>query len=70
MTAKALRKATFDSMTDCNDDGGTNVADAVYLLNNLFIPGSAPIPAPGTNLDCGPDPTEDDLECDEPTDGC
>ena len=25
---------------DGNDDGGVNIADAVYLLNALFVPGS------------------------------
>ncbi len=30
---------------DCNGDGGINIADAMYLVNYLFIPGS-PAPAP------------------------
>ena len=48
---------------DSNDSGGfqPDVSDSVYLLNWLFL-GGTPLPAPGT-LECGSDPTEDDLDC-------
>jgi hypothetical protein len=54
---------------DANDDGTENISDALYLLNFLFS-GSSPIPsAPGPNL-CGPDPTEDELDCAGNAAGC
>jgi subtilisin-like proprotein convertase family protein len=53
----------YDS-ADVNDDGSTNVADAVYLLGSLFIPGSPDPPPPGLQS-CGPDPTDDNLDCAE-----
>ena len=43
---------------DTNDDGSVNITDGVYMLNYLFSSGSEP-PAPF--LECGVDPTEDDL---------
>ena len=46
---------------DINDDGDADVSDAVALLNWLFLGGEAP-PAPGP-LECGSDPTEDELDC-------
>ncbi|MCA8961460.1 MAG: hypothetical protein KDC38_13140 [Planctomycetes bacterium] len=45
---------------DVNDDGMFDIADAVYALNNLFAGGPNPAP-PFPN--CGPDPTDDDLDC-------
>ncbi|MEC9476868.1 MAG: proprotein convertase P-domain-containing protein [Planctomycetota bacterium] len=51
----------YDS-ADVNDDGSSNVADAVYLLGALFIPGSPNPPPPGLQ-NCGPDPTDDNLDC-------
>ena len=47
---------------DANDDGETDIADPVYLLAFLFSQGIAP-PAPFP--DCGADPSEDELGCDE-----
>jgi hypothetical protein len=47
---------------DANDDGKINLADSVFLLNYIFKSGDAP-PAPGPDLDEGPDPTEDTLDC-------
>ena len=48
---------------DADDNGGINIADAVYVFNFLFSGGKPPA-APGPS-DCGPDPTEDDLDCAE-----
>ncbi|MEM7230781.1 MAG: CotH kinase family protein [Planctomycetota bacterium] len=45
---------------DSNDSGGVDISDAVYLLNWLFLGGEAP---PPPHPDCGPDPSEDKLEC-------
>ncbi|OUU23368.1 MAG: hypothetical protein CBC13_05815 [Planctomycetia bacterium TMED53] len=45
---------------DANDDGGINIADAIAALGSLFS-GSGPLPDPfGV---CGPDPTDDPLDC-------
>lgn len=52
--------ACFDSM-DTNDDGLADVTDALQLLIYLFV-GGVTIPAPNQ---CGGDPTEDALPCDE-----
>ena len=41
---------------DCNDDGSVNIADAVFLLNSLFVPGADPVPCEwtgDTNDDAG-----------------
>ncbi|MEC9475395.1 MAG: S8 family serine peptidase [Planctomycetota bacterium] len=51
-----------DDAADCNDDGTVNIADAVSALAALFS-GADPPPAPGPDS-CGPDPTDDTLECD------
>jgi hypothetical protein len=40
---------------DSNDDEGVNIADAVYILQNLFAQGPA-FASPGSEA-CGPDPT-------------
>src|SRR5881397_3221895 len=45
---------------DSNDDGLVDISDAVHILIHLFL-GGADIPAPG--LLCGPDPTQDTLDC-------
>ena len=45
---------------DSNDDGVLNVADAVGLLLHLFG-GAEPLPPP--SLDCGGDPTPDNVSC-------
>ena len=45
---------------DANDDGQLDIADAIYVLNYLFIAGPAmppPFPEPGL------DPTADGLGC-------
>ncbi|MGE4603199.1 MAG: hypothetical protein AAEJ65_09870 [Planctomycetota bacterium] len=49
---------------DANDDGLINLADSVFLLNFLFLFGDLP-PDPGPYM-AGPDPTEDDLDCELP----
>jgi hypothetical protein len=47
---------------DSNDDGGLDLTDAVFTLNYLFIGGAEP---PPPVVDCGPDPSEDSLMCDD-----
>jgi hypothetical protein len=47
---------------DVDDDGITNITDPIYLLNFLFLGGAEPaVPF----VECGPDPTEDSLDCEE-----
>lgn len=47
---------------DTNDDGQLDLADPVGLLGFLFLGGPAPgAPSP----DCGTDPTEDELACED-----
>ncbi|MGE3165927.1 MAG: hypothetical protein AB7O52_13565 [Planctomycetota bacterium] len=53
---------------DGNDDGRLNLADAVVLLNYLFLMASPPPPSPGP-WQCGTDPTPDVLGCIAPM-GC
>jgi hypothetical protein len=45
---------------DATDDGIVNLADALYVLNYLFLGGPA-LPLPF--VDCGLDPTPDTLGC-------
>ena len=45
---------------DANDDGSVNVTDVVHLLSILFRSGPA-LPAPF--MECGLDPTADELSC-------
>ena len=47
---------------DSNDTGDLDLSDGVAVFAFLFLGGSPP-PAPG-HLECGPDPTGEDLECD------
>ncbi len=50
---------------DANDDGLVDITDPITALSFLFL-GTIEIPAPGV-VECGPDPTEDDLaDCDYP----
>ena len=49
---------------DANDDGNADLSDTVYLLSGLFRgapPPTAPFP------ECGEDPTDDDLDCLDPS---
>jgi len=48
--------------SDSDDSGEIVLTDAVYTLRHLFLGGPEP-PAPFP--ECGPDPTDDDLTCDE-----
>jgi hypothetical protein len=48
---------------DFDDSGAIDVSDPVGNLSAQFL-GSAPAPAPGSSM-CGPDPTEDTLDCAE-----
>jgi len=54
--------AAFDCFdaADGNDDGKIDLADAVSVLAFLFA-GAGPLPAPAGA--CGPDPTDDPLDC-------
>ena len=49
-----------DDACDANDDGLNNIADAIYVLSNLFSMGPNP---PSPFPDCGPDPTGDGIRC-------
>ncbi len=45
---------------DANDDGSKDIGDAIFILSFLFTSGTSPAaPHPG----CGPDPTDDTLDC-------
>jgi len=46
---------------DFDDAGNVNLADAINLLNFLFLPGQTPPAMPFP--DPGPDPTPDGLPC-------
>ena len=48
---------------DADDNGDLEITDAVYTLNFLFLGGTA-IPEPA-GVECGVDPTADDLGCDD-----
>jgi hypothetical protein len=48
---------------DIDDSGDINISDAIDLFNFLFL-GSGDPPPPFGDL-CGPDPTEDELGCEE-----
>ena len=54
---------------DANDDGKLNLADTIFLLNYIFESGPTP-PNPGPDLDKGPDPTGDYLNCDNGENPC
>ncbi len=47
---------------DVNDSGTLDISDAIYLLNYLFVGSEAP---PPPFLECGTDPTPDDLDCED-----
>ena len=47
---------------DSDDSGTIEISDPIYLLNYLFLAGAAP---PSPFNECGPDPTDDTLDCDE-----
>ena len=47
---------------DADDNGDLDITDGIFVLNFLFLGGGAP-PAPDPRGDCGPDPTEDELDC-------
>jgi len=47
---------------DCNDSGRVDISDAVFFLEFEFL-GGPPLPPPAD--ECGVDPTEDDLPCEE-----
>ena len=49
---------------DANDDGQFDLADPIYVLNTLFLGGASPVD-PGPQQ-CGPDPTDDTLDCETP----
>ena len=47
---------------DVNDSGAADISDPVYLSNFLFF-GTVPAPPAPGHTTCGPDPTEDLLDC-------
>jgi hypothetical protein len=47
---------------DVNDSGAADISDPVYLSNFLFFGTASAPPSPGHTA-CGPDPTEDALDC-------
>ena len=51
---------TCDDAADANDDGLKNIADAIFILQNLFNNGRNP---PPPFPDCGLDDTPDNLGC-------
>lgn len=56
----ALGAVTCLDALDANDDGNINIGDAIYLLGYNFAHGAPPpSPFPG----CGPDPTNDTVDC-------
>jgi hypothetical protein len=61
------REPPCRSAADVNDDSQVNISDPILLLNVLFV-GVGTVPAPGY-LECGPDPSADDLSCEGST-GC
>ena len=58
------RAGACENAADANDDGKIDISDAIFTLSHLFGDGRAPS-AP--HLECGEDPTEDDLGCYGPT---
>ncbi len=57
-----------EDAADSNDDGTLDTSDPVATLVYLFL-GGGPLPSPGI-IRCGVDPSEDDLECLEPSNDC
>ena len=58
-----------DDAADADDNGQVfAILDALFLLEFGFTGGAFP-PDPGTDI-CGPDPTDDAIDCAEPTGGC
>ena len=60
-TGGAFQGGVFncEDAADANDDGLVNIADAIQILEFLFV-GGAPLPEP---VECGVDPTDDPLDC-------
>jgi hypothetical protein len=52
---------TCDDAADANDDSKIDISDPVGTLGFLFL-GGPPMPDPGP-VECGFDPTADDLRC-------
>ncbi len=50
-----------ESTGDYNDDGPVNFADAISALHGSF--GNGPLPPVPGHIDCGGDPTDDNLDC-------
>lgn len=50
---------------DCDDNGSINLGDPMNLLLRIFS-GAPPLPPPF--FSCGPDPTDDALDCQQPPD--
>ncbi len=54
---------TCADAADADDNGDIQITDAVYTLNFLFLGGTA-IPEPA-GPECGVDPTDDELGCEQ-----
>ena len=59
---------TCDDACDSNDDGAVDIADVITTLGALFL-GNAVIPPPGF-VECGMDPTPDEIGCETPPTSC
>ncbi len=55
-----LNRIDCDDALDINDDGLLDTTDPLVLLSWLFLAGEDP---PPPFLECGPDPTDDELSC-------
>ncbi|MEM7230634.1 MAG: hypothetical protein AAF517_00580 [Planctomycetota bacterium] len=51
-----------DDAADVDDSGAVNISDGVYLLIHLFQGGRPPVEP---LLECGEDPTADEIDCEE-----
>ena len=58
----SIETTCLDAFDD-DDSGGVDISDPLFSLMFQFL-GTQPIPDPG-HENCGPDPTEDELACDE-----
>ena len=62
---RAPAEPLCEDALDADDSGKVNLTDAVFLLGYLLRPNAPVVPEPLGS--CGPDPTEDALQCTGPT---